>query len=112
MRGPIRSLSDAVQDIIDLVNSVRFVSSTLICQRRRGIHSGLREDCPEEFRPDCRQTVPSTGRNRAVPRGTFLAPQVRAPGVNSLQKHYVGYEHLIDNVDRVYHCADTSEKLS
>jgi hypothetical protein len=25
--------------------------------------------------------------------------------------HYVGYEHLIDYIDRFYRCADTREKL-
>jgi hypothetical protein len=28
-----------------------------------------------------------------------------------LQEHYIGYEHLVDNLDRVYCYPDASEKL-
>jgi hypothetical protein len=37
--------------------------------------------------------------------------QAAPPQDLPLQGHYVGYEHVVDNVDRVYCCTDTGEKL-
>ena len=37
--------------------------------------------------------------------------QAAPPQDLPLQGDYIGYEHLVDNIDRLYRCADPREKL-
>jgi hypothetical protein len=37
--------------------------------------------------------------------------QAAPPQDLPLQGHYIGYEHLFDNIDRLYRCPDAGKKL-
>jgi hypothetical protein len=37
--------------------------------------------------------------------------QAAPPQDLPLQRNHIDYEHFIDNIDRLYRCADTGEKL-
>jgi hypothetical protein len=113
--------SDAVKNLIDAVDSVRFIPSTLVCQRLRRICLVFGKIVLKNFRKIVRklfrvQIVVELSNQEIFQRfkskGSDQTPFQAAPPQDvPFQGHYVGYENLIDNIDWLYRRADTREKL-
>ena len=106
---------------IDLVDSVRFIPGTLARQRLRIFRLVFRKIVLKNFRKIVRKVLrvqivvevftQETFQRFKSARSDQTRFQAASPQDLPLQGHYVGYEHLIDNIDRLYRCADTGEKL-
>ena len=82
---------------------------------------GLPEDRPEEFPQVVRKVfrvqivvelpTQETFQRFKSARSHQTRFQAAPPKDLPLQGHHVGYQHLIDNIDRLYRRADTGEKL-
>ena len=108
-------------NLIDLVDSVRFIPGTLARQRLCIFHLVFRKIVLKNFRKIVRKVLrvqivvevftQEIFQRFKSARSDQTPFQAAPPQDLPLQGHYVGYEHLIDNIDRLYRCADTREKL-
>ena len=106
-----------------VVDSVRFILGTLARQHLRRVRLVFRKLVLKNFRKIVLKVFRveividsscSTKKARSAlsPGACDQAPFQAAPPQDlPLQGHNIGYEHLIDNIDRLYRCADTREKL-
>jgi hypothetical protein len=113
--------TDAGEQFIDFVVSIRFIPGTLARQRPRIFRLLLGNIVLKNLRKIVRKMLRVQIVIEMLSQKTFQrfksarleqTPFQSAPPQDlPLQGHYVGYENLIDNIDRLYHRADTREKL-
>ena len=111
----------AGKNFIDLVDSVRFIPGTLARQRLRNFRLVFRKIVLKNFRKIVRKVLrvqivvelfsQEIFQRFKSARSDQTPFQAAPPQDLPLQGHHVGYEHLLDNIDRLYRCADTGEKL-
>jgi hypothetical protein len=113
--------SYAVENLIDLVDSVRFIPGTLVRQLLGIFRRVFRKIVLKNFGKIVRKILRvqvvveiftqeifqrfKCGRSDQTP---FQAAQ---PQDLPLQGQNIGCEHIIDNIDRLYRCEDAGEKL-
>ena len=112
---------DAGKQFIDIVVSVRFIPGTLARQRLCIFRLVFRKIVPKNFRKLVRKVLrvqivfeiftQQIFQHFICARSNQTPFQAAPPQDLPLQGHYVSYEHLIDNIYRLYGRADTGEKL-
>jgi hypothetical protein len=117
----VHVLVDAIEQFIDLLVSIRFIQGTLARQRLHILRLVfgkiiLKNFCKivhKMFRVQIVFEVFSqeTFQRFKSPRLEQTRLQAAPPQHLPFQGHYVGYEHLFNNIDRFYDRADAREKL-
>ena len=111
---------DAVKNFNDLVDSIRFIPRTGVRQRLRKIlRAILRKIVLKDFRKALRKVARVQIVVELFIQEVFqrfecaLSDQTQfqaAPPQNlPLQGRHIGYEHLIDNIERLYRCVETGD---
>jgi hypothetical protein len=112
----------AVEDLIDLADSIRFIPRTLVRQRLRILRLIIRKILLKDFRQTVRKDVrerivveifaQESLQRRESARSNQTGFQAAPPQNLPLQRCHIDYQHLIDNIDRLYRCEHMGEKLA